>query len=142
LDNSARWSRFVAAQCDLLHSVSLHQKIIATVGDELAKWDRQSISYDEFGASLNGLAGLVTEYSAMLKRAIVQQVSQASDQPNRRLAFSNAVCGLAVVIMAIDQATELGDPRDKNCAALATFGAGLTSVNVNFLCDVCKFETY
>lgn len=138
IEDPIYWSKFVATQCDLLHEVRLHQKTIASVGDDLAKWDRQPVSNEKFGSALNGMVGLVTGHAALLSRAIEQQAGRESDRPRHALSFSHAVCGLTIVLLAIGQSIEQGDPHDEDCAAIATFGACLTVSNVQSLCQACE----
>lgn len=132
------WSHNLIAQCDMLHAVRLHQKTIAQVGNELARWDRRPVTYEELGRGLNGLGSLVTENASSLGQSIERQVGVESASPRRSLQFLHSVCGVALVVVAMDQATEKGDPRDENCATMAMFGAGLTVRCVNRLCRACN----
>ena len=138
IDDPIAWSKFLGRQCDLLHEFHLHQKTIAVVGDEMAAWDRRPLSYDQFGSALNGLAVLVTEHTSVLARSIDEQAGHTAGNPRRSLAVAHSVCGLTIVLVAIDQAIKHGDPRDKNCAAMAMFGARLTVSNVSSLCLACE----
>lgn len=138
LDDPVGWSAFLGSQCDLLHEVNLHQKMIASVGDQLAIWNREEVEFTAFANSLNGLSGLVIEHSSALTNAIDDQAGREISSPRRTEVFAHAVCGLSIVLIAIDQAIKNGDPRDANCAALATFGSSLTTSNVGKLYRACQ----
>lgn len=140
LDNPMAWSTFVGGQCDLLHQARLHQKMIARVGDELANWDRQPLRYDALGPALDRLAGLVTDHADVLLRAIEAEAGQESRNTRRSMAISQSVCGLAIVLVSIDQEIRHGLPRDPERAAMATFAAGLVVSNVHLLWQACKLD--
>jgi len=140
VDDPLTWSRFLAKTCDRLHRVGLHQKTIAVVGDELARWDRQPISLDEYGSSLDGLAALVTDYSQVLGNAIERQAGSESVRKRRALVYSHSVCGIMIFLVAINEAIEQGDPRSTDCAAMAIFGANLTRISVDRLYEVCELS--
>lgn len=129
-------SRFVATQCDLLQQMGLYQKTIASVGDELGEWDNGRVSMSEFGDALDGLASLVTDHSKALSEAIENQAGNDSNRKRRVLVFSHAVCGIAIVLVAIDEAIKQKNPRSEACASIATFGAALTCSNVDRLFEV------
>ncbi len=135
------WSTFLGAQCDLLQRVGLHQKTIASLGDELAAWDRQPVSMEQFGGALDELACLMTDYSETLGTAIERQVGTESSRKRRALVFAHAVCGIAIVLVAINEASRKGDARLSACAAFATFGAGLVKRSVQRLYEVCNLAS-
>jgi hypothetical protein len=138
IDDPIAWSKFLGSQCDMLQKARFHQRTIAHVGNELANWDRQSLSFTEYASALNGLAELVTVHEALLSREIDRQSGRASKGRRHTLAFSHAVSGLAIVLLAINQAIELGNPSDENCAAMAMFGASLSVANVILLRRACE----
>ena len=136
-NDPVRWSRFLGTQCDVLHTVGLHQKTIAGVGDELAVWNRKAIQFEELADALDGLAGLVTDHADVLGEAIEGQAGREAKSLRRTELFSNAVSGTAVVLVSINKAIKGGDPRDADCAALASFGAALTIKSVAPLWNAC-----
>lgn len=135
------WSAFVGAQCDLLQRLGLHQKTIATLGDELAVWDREPVSMEQLGNSLDELACLVSDYSTNLSAAIQKQAGNESSHKRRAIVFAHAICGITIVLLAIDEATEKGESRVLACASLATFGASLVKRSVDRLYEVCNLTT-
>jgi len=140
MDDPVAWSRFLGSQCDLLHHVGLHQKTIASVGDALAKWDRRPVTFDALANGLDGLAGLVSEHTGVLGNAIEGEASGEAKMKRRADLFTNSVCGMTIVLVAINQAILAGDPRDNNCAALANFGASLTNSSVKPLLKACELN--
>ena len=141
LEEPVIWSAFIAAQCDLLQRVGLHQKTIATLGDELAAWDRESVTMEQFGNALDELACLATDYSEILCAKIQQEAGNKSSQKRRAIVFAHAICGLAIVLVAIDEARKKGESRVSACASLATFGASLAKRSVERLYEVCNLTT-
>ena len=137
IDDSHAWSEFLGSQCDLLQNVGLQQKTIVSIGDELAQWERRVVSFDELADGLDGLVSLVTDHSHRLGDAIEQQAGAKSKSVRLTTLFAHAVCGLTIVLVAINRSTEIGDPRDENCAALASFGATLTISAVSKLYRAC-----
>ena len=133
-------SRFIATQCDLLQQMGLHQKTIASVGNELGAWLHGRVSMEELGDALDGLAVLMSDHSKALGDAIERQAGNDSTRKRRVLVFSHAVCGLAIVLVAIDEAIKQGNPRSEACASIATFGAALTCKSVDRLFEVCGLE--
>ena len=140
IDDPIAWSKFLGSQCDLLHQVGLHQKTIASVGDELARWDRAEVSFDDFANGLDRLSSLVSENSGLLETAIERQAGTESKSVRRTALFTNAICGLTIVLVVIDQAINSGDPRNKDRAALASFGASLTMSSVESLFQACHLN--
>lgn len=138
ISDSELRARFVATNCDLLSEMGLHQKTIETVGDELAKWQCERVSMDEFGAALDGLVSLMTDHAGLLSNAIEKQAGNDSEYKRRAIVFSHAVCGLVIVLGAINQAIKQKDPHSGACSAIASFGAGLTVQSVNRLFEVCN----
>ena len=135
------WSAFIGAQCDLLQQVGLHQKTIATLGDELAVWNREPVSMEQFGNALDEFACLVTDYSTILCDAIQRQAGSESSRKRRAIVFSHAICGIAIVMVAINEAITKGESRVSACASLATFGASLVKQSVERLFEVCNLTT-
>ena len=140
VDDPGIWSRFIGTQCDVLQVASLSQKTIEGVGNELAKWDRQVVTFDQFAMGLDGLSSLVTGHAQVLAHALDWSAGQAGVK-QRTSQFANSVCGLAVVLIAINCAIEKGDPRDVDCAAMASFGASLTSSKVKELFGYCQLNS-
>jgi hypothetical protein len=138
VEDPVQWSRFLGSQCDLLHHVKLHQKTIANVGDRLAQWDRNPVTFDEFAVGLDGLSGLVSDHAVVLGSAIEREAGREAKLERRADLFIHSVCGLTIVLVAINQAIVVGDPRDNDCAALATFGASLTNSSVKHLFQACE----
>ena len=139
IEDPIAWSSFLGTQCDLLQEIRLHQKTIADVGNELAQWDRQVISFNQFATSLDGLSGLVSEHVNALTDSLDWQNSRAGGT-HRSRQYLNCVCGLSIVLVAINKAIEKGDPRDFDCAAMANFGASLTCGGVQLLFRFCKLD--
>ena len=99
IDDPVRWLKFLGSQCDVLHSVGLHQKTIAGLGDELAVWQRKPIAFEALADALDGLAGLVADHAAALGEAIEGQAGREAKSLRRTELFSNSVSGLAVVLV-------------------------------------------
>ena len=135
------WSAFLGVQCDLLQRVGLHQKTIATIGDELSVWDREPVSMEQFGNALDELACLATDYSKNLSAAIQEQAGSTASEKRRAMVFAHAICGLTIVLVAIDEANSKGELRVVACASLATFGASLVKRSVERLYEVCNLTT-
>ena len=138
LEDQVVWSAFLGAHCDLLQRVGLHQKTIASLGDELAAWNRLPVSMEEFGGALDELACLMTDHSEALGVAIQRQAGAESTQKRRAMVFSHAVCGIAIVLVAINEASDKAESREAACATFATFGAGLVKQSVGRLYEVCN----
>ena len=138
LEDQSVWSAFLGAQCDLLQRVGLHQKTIASLGDEMAAWNRLPVSMEEFGNALDELACLITDHSATLAAAIQRQAGNESTRKRRAIVFAHAVCGIAIVMVAINEASTKGESRASACATFATYGASLVQQSVRRLYEVCN----
>ncbi len=139
VDDPIAWAKFIGKQCDVLSLAGLHQNTILLVGDELARWDRAPVTFERFAESLDGMAGLVSEYASSLGDAIEGQAGRDAKRKRRTELFSNSVIGLAIALVAINEAIQIGDPRSFHCSAFASFGAALTIASVKPLyvqCDV------
>ncbi|MFK7769499.1 MAG: hypothetical protein AB8B55_19960 [Mariniblastus sp.] len=136
LENPAVWSEFIGVQCDLMQKARLHQKTIETLGNELARWDRQLISFDQLAVGLDSLSELISERSESLGDALDWEINRSGANLRTR-QFSNSICGLAIVLVAISEAIEKGDPRDFDCAATAVFGASLTNYGMAAIFHHC-----
>ncbi len=139
-DDPVAWAKFLGGQCDLLHAVGLHQKTIACVGDELANWNRAPIEFSVFANSLDGLASLVSDHAMVLGDAIEFQAGKDAKNKRRTELFSNAVFGLTTVLISIDEAIKSGDPRGRDNAAMAMFGASLTNTSVMPIFVACNLS--
>lgn len=141
-DDPQAWSEFLATQCDLMHSVKLHQKTIASLGDRLARWDRSPIAFDEFARGLDGLASLVSDHASALATAFEQETGGSIRYMHQGAWLADSVSGLALVLVAMDQkktsSSDVG--ADLSNAALANFGASLTSNSVEQLFDACRIS--
>ena len=141
MEEPVLWSAFVGVQCDLLQRVGLHQKTIATLGTELANWSREPVSMDQFGKALDELAYLASDCSVALSVAIQQQAGNESPGKRQAVLFAHAICGITVVLVAIEEAKKKGESKDSACAALATFGASLVKQSVERLYEVCNLTS-
>lgn len=141
IDDPIEWSKFLSSQCELLHHVKLRQKTIANVGDDLAKWNRDPVAFREFDHGLDGLSGLVGDHAVVLTNAIELEAGREASLKRRADLFTHSVCGLTIVLVAINQAIVVGEPRNKDCAALATFGASLTNSSVKQLLQACQLNS-
>jgi hypothetical protein len=137
-EDASVWSAFLGAQCDELHRLKLHQGMIASLGNEMAVWDRIPVSFNKLADSLDHLIELVTQRSEELRTAIDREAGFDAQRKRRSQLFSHAVAGLAIVLSSIDRAITKGDPRDQDCAGLATFGASLVVNCVSKLLGVCN----
>jgi len=99
-----------------------------------------AVTYDEFAVGLDGLSGLVSDHAVELGNAIEQEAGRGAKLVRRSDLFTHSVCGLTIVLVAINQAILVGDPRDEACAALATFGASLTNSSVKQLFKACELN--
>jgi len=141
LSDPTIWSAFVGAQCDLLQRVGFHQKTIASLGDDLAVWDREPVSMEQLGEALDDLACLTIDQPVALSAAIERQAGNESSQKRRATAFSHAICGIAIVLVAIDETNKKGESRESGCASIAMFGASLIKRNVASLLKACSLNT-
>ena len=138
MEEPVLWSAFVGVQCDLFQRVGLHQRTIAAIGDELSVWDRGPVSMELFGNALDELACLTTDFSAELSAAIQEQAGNKSSEKRRAMVFAHAICGITIVLLAIDEARAKGETQVLACASLAMFGASLVKRSVDRLYEVCN----
>ncbi len=137
-ESEQQWSDFLAAQCDFLHHIGLHQKTIADVGDQMANWNKLVTPFDHLGNALDDLSMLVSEKSGDLYEMIDRQFGRETNAARRSHLFTLSVCGLVIVINTIDQAISHRTPRDESLAALANFGAYLTVTTTQQLVEACQ----
>jgi hypothetical protein len=138
IKNEQLWTDFLGTQCDHLHRIGLHQKTIEEVGNQMAVWNRSVTPFSQLGNALDELSLLVGEESGKLYQVIDQQFGRETSAQRRSRLFSLSVCGLAIVVVSIDQAILRRSPRDESLAALANFGASLTVTTTQELMQACQ----
>ncbi len=138
VEDPLAWSRFLATTCDVLQQVRIHQNTIASMGDRLAVWDRRPIGVNEFVASLDRFARMLMEDSRKLRHAIEHQAFGETVHRRPAMVYSDAVCGVMIVLVAINQSVQQDDPLNADCAAMAIFGADLIRSSVEQLNEICE----
>ena len=125
----AQWT---ADACQQLRNMGFHEKWIMVLGDELDQWSPYLVPASTLETSILQLA---TECSA--DATATTQALLARDQPGSSAMpnlqrFSNAACGLAIVLAMLDELDQLEATQETNedgnllaGRALASFGAHL-----------------
>ena len=121
-----------ADACQQLRDIGFQEKWIMVLGDELDQWSPCLVPTSEVTASIEQLAAeCAIDAAATTETLLARDPAGAAGMPNLR-QFSNAVCGLAIVLATLSEPDYLGATEEVeggrcliSSIALTHFGAHL-----------------
>lgn len=140
LTDPERWMRFLASQGDLLHQMGFQHKSVASIGNKMARWDRQPVSFFELGDALDKLYQLVGVNSPKLVQAMRRTAFDQITGPRLARRYSELVVGLAIIeILTTDSSEILKVGED--LPALYSFAASLVVECVKHLDTAAEIDS-
>jgi len=113
------WVKFLLGQIKLWHAANLTQKVIETVGDQLAIWTPVSADAQQFDEAVRKL-----EFITMLEPDAHATAWTKSGLEDRMQALVQCLAGVAII------AANNSTPNEHEAATGISFGASLVTDNV------------
>ncbi len=133
--SSPQNDRWTAEACDLLRSMGFHEKLITVLGDKLHRWQSDFVAssmctQSAFAQSLTQLANECSETTRSNLTELAADARTATQQSDMD-RFSQAVCGLAIVLASSTQRDSSADVEPASglptLEALSCFGGHLVT---------------
>lgn len=124
----AQWN---ADACQQLRDMGFQEKLIAELGDGMDQWDPSFVSAETLTHSIQRLVTDCSSDVIATTQTLLTQDQLGSSAMPKLLEFSNAVCGLAILLAMLDK-IDANEATEKAAESfvprtLASFGAHLVA---------------